>query len=326
MQNEISTMQSRINNQPKKLKILSFLTHEVQNSHLALTGHDFYFLPSPHKNDWNIRTRALPPNCYIIGGIPADLRFDLILSQERNAQFPKSKELSKFLGIPLLTLTHTMPLSTPGNNKQLRYLQNCKGNINVYITSCSRKAFDDEENGLVIENAVDTSIFHSSHPTKKGGVTVCNQLMGRSQFYDVELFNKIREEMPLDLIGDNGSMGPSISDPAQLAKTVGSYAFYANLSIYSPLSMSLAEAMCLGLGIVSTKQQATGDYLVHGESALLTNDHNEYLEFCKLLMKDRELAYKLGQNAKRIGHAKFGLDRFVNQWNDLFWKTYRRDF
>lgn len=326
MQTELKTIQSRINSKNTKLSILTHLTHEVQNSHLALTGHDFYFLPSPHKNDWNIRTRALPPNCYIIGGIPSDLRFDLILSQERQAQFPKSKELSQFFGIPLVTLTHTMPLYASGNDKQLQYLQNCKGDLNIYITKHSRQAFNDEERGLVIENAVDTSVFNSSNTTRKGGVTVCNQLMGRSAFYDVELFQKIQKEMPIALIGDNGNLGPSIPDPKQLAQTVGSYEFYANLSTYSPLSMSLAEAMCLGLGIVSTNKQATSEFLTHGESALLTNDRDEYLSFCRLLIKDRELAQKLGQNAKRIGHDRFGLDRFVKQWNNIFWKAHNRDY
>lgn len=324
MQNEIKTTLNRVNSKTTKFNILTFFTHETFGDNLSKTGHNFYWVPTPHKPTWDVQTRPPSKNSYLLGGLPTDLRIDLILAQEKSWQLPKALEIQRILGVPIISHNHTMPIAQ--NQKQLEYFQNLKGNINSYITEHSRSAFNDVEKGVVIHNAVDTDTFNKWEPTRSGGAVVCNHMMGRGQFYSVEMFKAVSKEVPLTLIGDNPGISQSIADPAQLARTVGSYQFFANFSIYSPLSMSLIEAASIGLPIVSTSMQATPEVFTHGENALLTNDPTEFAEFCKLLMKDKELATKLGVGARKLAVEKFGLDRFTSQWNDLFWKAYERKF
>lgn len=324
MQTEIKSILNRINTRRNKLNVFGFLTHEAAQSNLAKTGHDFFLVPTPHKQTWDFHTRPLPKNCYILGGLPTDLHVDVILAEEKSWQLPKAKEIQQMLGVPIIAHNHTMPIAQ--NQKQLEYFQNLKGDINTYITSYSRKAFNDEQGGIVINNAVDTDVFNSWKPTRKGGVTVVNHLMGRGQFYSIPLFEGLRKEIPLTLVGENPGLSQSISDPTQLAKTIGSYEFYANLSIYSPLSMSLAEAAALGMPILSTKMQATEDFFVHGENALLTNDPAEYIEFAKLLVSDKDLATKLGAGARKMALERFSLSMFIDKWNTVLWKVYNREF
>jgi len=81
------------------------------------------------------------------------------------------------------------------------------------------------------------------------------------------------------------------------------------------------EAMACGCAIVSTNNCMIPEIIEHGKNGLLSNDPNELRQFLEMLLNNPELARKLGDEARKTIVEKFGLERFIENWNDLLYDT-----
>src|SRR5690606_18677313 len=89
-------------NRPKdaKLNILTAPTHEAVETDLCGTGHLFFALQHPSFKKWNSAFRPVPWNYQILRGnsieeqIKPDMKFDLVLAQNRFGQDRKSTRLN----------------------------------------------------------------------------------------------------------------------------------------------------------------------------------------------------------------------------------------
>lgn len=90
-------------------------------------------------------------------------------------------------------------------------------------------------------------------------------------------------------------------------------------SDFEGLSNALLEAMMMGLPCISTNCAGSGDAIVDGESGLLVpvGDENAILGAMQKLIDDKELAGKLGKNAKERAEKLYSVENVVNQWIDI---------
>ena len=262
----------------QKLKILTFPTHEGYQSLLDKTGHDFFMLTGTNLKQWDFQTRELPPNHYMIT-TPWDKAkviedIDLVLCQNRDFQFDLASSISRQYQIPMLQIEHTQPpYQCPDKHLALvkqRQVAQC-----IYITEFSKNAWQDE-NGIVIPHGIDTDIFRprdSLSDRKGGGVSMVNKFPHRDIFCGWNLWQETTKQhgVNVTLIGDNPGLSKSINDPRELCRELNSHLYFLNTSQWSPVPLSMLEAMACGLPVVSTAKQEIPKIIKSGYNGYLAD-------------------------------------------------------
>ena len=306
-----------------KLNILGASTHETFNTNLSLTGHNFIFLNNWKK--WDSRFRKVPPNISLLkNGIVGDeVNIDVIVSEHKVGQYQNFYPLSRKYNIPLVQVEHCWPVPSLSKG-YIRKNQEMKGDVNIFITETSRKAWGfDETNSIVINHMIDTEIYKPNDNVEKKLyiLSVCNQFSRpvRHEPCGHLIWKEVIRGFPWFHLGADD---PGFSEPAKdlndLIFNYQSASIFINTSQYSPIPMSLLEAAACGLPIISTSNCEIPFIFEHGHDALLSNDIKELRGFCEDLLKDEKLRIKLGNNARETIKAKFPSHRFINAWNDVF--------
>ncbi len=309
--------------QDRKIRILTWPTHEGYASMLGyIPNVEFHVIHQPGGKRWDFHTRPLPENHYLYMIDPAQFRgessFDFILAQDRGTQLQQAINLRQQLSVPIISLTHTEPYPNL-SPKKIEKLKRLCGDINVYITDHNRKTWGDE-NGLVIPHGIDHNIFTGYSGMINSGVSVVNHFASRDVFCGWELWQKITKSMPVHLIGENPGISKSINKLPELIKSLSEYRFFLNTSQLSPCPLSLLEAACIGLPIVSTAKQNIPEFFTHGVNAFLSNDADDLIGYCKQLLENKELAHQMGSNARDLIMNKFSINKFIENWNNIFKK------
>jgi len=56
----------------------------------------------------------------------------------------------------------------------------------------------------------------------------------------------------------------------------------------------------------------------HGVSGYVSCDVDELVEQMRTLLDDAGTARRIGANARALARERFGLDRFIRDWNEVF--------
>lgn len=304
----------------RKLNILCMPTHEGYQSMLANTGHNFYMLKDLTKN-WDYHTRQLPLNHYLIklheGSYRFDIGIDLVLSQERLTQLPFLTNIARQIKVPIVHLEHTEPRPewTP---KQRQRMDSIRADKHIYITEFNKNSWNDPA-GTVIYHGIDTELFKPlGLAREKCGVSVVNLFPQRDVFCGWELWRKIAEQVPMKLYGYNPGLSESINNPVVLNEKLNQCSFFLNTSQLSPIPLSLLEAAAAGMPIVTTANQDVPKVFEHNVNCLMSNNHEELIGYCKELLANKELADRLGQNARSMIEIRYSMELFVDNWNRTF--------
>lgn len=321
MLNKISSNLNRIMYPDKpRLKILTMPTHEGYQSLLAKTGHEFYMIRVPNAKGWDYHTRPLPENHYYytspIDKMRGDVHFDIVLCQNRLAQWDVLNGIAKQFGIPLVVLDHTEP--PPGISPQ-DFWALCQriGDVNVFITEHNQRTWRNLA-GTIIPHGIDTETFTGYTGDNPTGISVVNHFAQRDIFCGWNLWTQIAKEVPITLVGENPGISKSINNISELVETLASHRYYLNTSQLSPVPLSVLEAMSVGLPIVTTAHQELPKIIQNGYNGFISNDPQELINYCKVLQQDHTLAKELGNNARKTIEEKFSLAQFVDNWNEVF--------
>lgn len=307
-----------------QLNILTMPTHEGYQTALSHTGHNFYMVTGKGVKSWDFQTRPLPPNHYLLLGdmdfhIPR-IKFDLVLCQNRVGQFQPLQHIAKMLGIPLIVLDHTEP--PPNLTKlQVNQVANMLGDFHVAITEHNLNSWDTRNrvNCTVIPHGIDTNVFSGWTGNEFYGVSMVNHFPQRDIFCGWRLWSYIRQQVPVELFGDNPGLGTrSLNNVAEIAHELGKGRFFLNTSQYSPVPLSMLEAMACGCPVVSTAKQEIPKIIQHNHNGLLSDNPDELIDFCKMLLKDHALATRIGSAGRQTILDKFSMEQFVSNWNFVF--------
>lgn len=311
----------------ERLNILTAPTHESYETNLAKTNCEFYSIWTQGIKRWNTSYRKVPQNYHLIADnkIPDDVDFDIVLSQNKFGQFQLLSKLASTLHLPLVVIEHTLPMPN-WSRGQLAQLKDMRGDINLFISEYSRGEWGWGEEAEVIHHGIDTELFKPDCNIESGlfiqrqnmTLSVVNDWINRRVICGYDTWVNVTKGLPTIVLGDT----PGFSKPAptveDLATAYQRSRIFLNTSLISPIPTSLLEAMSAGCACVSTTNCMIPEIIEHGVNGLLSNNERELRGFIQDLMKDEELAKKLGAAARQTILEKFSANSFIDNWNSIF--------
>ena len=304
----------------RKFNILTSPTHERYQSNLDCTNAEYYLFQSDGIKDWKNEYAKLPENHFILpkNYIPYGINFDFVLSQNKFGQYQKFISISKALNIPLLSLEHCMPdFRWSVQNRQ--QVANMRGDLNLYITNYSRNAWGDDK-GIIIPHCINTEIFTPLLRSKRNNtiLTVNNDYIQRDYCLGFKQFQRATKGLPVTIVGDTPGLSKAAKNIEELVNFYQTSSIFINCAHWSPIPMSLLEALSSGCACVSINACAISEYIEHGINGFLAKNDEEMRYYLELLLKNEDLATKLGNNARKTIVEKCSKEKFTNTWNNIF--------
>lgn len=311
---------------PDTYNILTFPTHERYETQLAKTGHNFYSLHLENLKKWNVDQTAVPDNYYILPeNNPCDyIKYDFILSQSKYWQFQVAKKLQAYLQIPIVSLEHTLPTPQVIPNDTIQAMRNMVGDINVFISEYSVNAWGIFHKTAVIHHGISSLEFNNLNLDREDHIlTVANDFVNRDYCLNYSGWKRVTSGLNVRLVGDTNGLSAPASCTEELILEYNKCGVYFNSSTLSPIPTSLLEAMSCGCAVVSTATCMIPEVITNGQNGFISNDENELRNYLELLLQDKDLRKKLGDNARQTIQEKFSEVEFINKWNNIFNDAYR---
>jgi glycosyltransferase involved in cell wall biosynthesis len=313
----------------RRLRILTWHVHGNYLYYLSQVPHDFYLVTRPPDAEGRVppgyagKVGALPWGDNV-HEVPSDAvagqTFDAVLFQSRTHwEQDRATVLSAAQrALPTIYLEHDPPQDHPTNTRHWVQDPNV---LLVHVTPFNALMWDSGVTPTrVIEHGVHLPVPACYSGELARGIVVVNHLRKRGRRLGADVFDALRCQVPLDLVGmgaqDAGGIGEigNLDLPAVCAR----YRFFFNPIRYTSLGLSVVEAMTIGMPIVglATTEMTT----------VIQNGHNGYVDtrpdvlagVMQALLRDPALARRWGEAAQETARTRFGIDRFVADWLHAF--------
>jgi len=307
-----------------RLRILTWHVHGSYLHTLTQAPHEFYLPVKPGKPEgyggrlpgfaWGDNVHEVPATAV------RDLELDCVLFQsQRNYRQDQHEILSPAQRqLPRLYLEHDPPREHPTDT---RHVVQDPAVLLVQVTSFNRLMWDSGDTPTrVIEHGVipTPGIRYTGEIPR--GIVVVNGLRSRGRRLGLDIFEQVRQQVPLDLVGMDsqvlGGLGevPHPDLPALLSR----YRFFFHPVRYTSLGLAVCEAMSLGLPIVGLATTELPTVIENGVSGYVHTDLQVLIQHMQNLIANPDLAQTLSVGAKRQAERRFNLDRFIRDWNAVF--------
>ena len=217
--------------------------------------------------------------------------------------------------LPRIYLEHDPPRQSPTDT---RHPVDDPDVLIVHVTHFNRLMWDNGTNPTtVIEHGVVLPGPVSYQGDLERGLVAVNHLSSRGRRLGADIFEQVRERIPLDLVGmgaeDLGGVGEI--PPPGLAAFAARYRFFFNPIRYTSLGLAVCEAMMAGLPIVGLATTEMATVVENGVSGWVDTDVDVLVARMEELLSDHEQARRLGEGARRTAQRRFSIDRFVRDWD-----------
>lgn len=314
-------------NRPEKdvLNILLLNSDERFQYMLAKTGHNFYFPSTQQSPPWNINIREIPNNCFLLSGNNlqeqlGDTVFDLVLCQERARDYSFLANLAIKFSSPIMSINNFLPLQE-WNQFFVQSLADQIYNSQIFCSKhvCNSHGIE-EGDCKIIPKCVDQELFDGWVGGDGKVLTVVDFYPGRKST-GFDMWQELSKQHKMNPTG----FSPGLSDPPKcIDDLISSYkncSVFLNTSSWLSCPVQLLEAMSVGCPIVTTKNTDIQDLIVNGENGFISNNVGEISSYISLLTKDKDLAKKLGDNARKTIVENFNKNIFIDRWNSVFYET-----
>lgn len=165
--NQLSSILREATRSPTETRnVITAPTHESYQQNLSNVDARFYMVQHPSFKKWNHLFRPVPKNHVLLDENMGDRQlkhyvdYDVVLSQNKFGQYQVLNQISQLLGLPLISLEHTLPMNE-WSAQQRSQLRDMQGMVNVFISEYSKRewGFDDVPNTYVIHHGVDSETF-----------------------------------------------------------------------------------------------------------------------------------------------------------------------
>ncbi|HYG41058.1 MAG TPA: glycosyltransferase [Cytophagales bacterium] len=249
-----------------------------------------------------------------------DLEFDCILFQSRKNYLEDQFEIltEEQRALPKIYLEHDPPREVPTDTK---HVVNDPEVLIVHVTHFNNLMWDNNDcPSKVIDHGVMIPERVQYTGELEKGIVVINGLAGRGRRLGLDIFERVRQEIPLDIVGmgskDVGGLGevPITELPAFTAR----YRFFFNPIRYTSLGLAVCEAMMTGLPIVGLATTEMSVTIENDLSGYIHTDVDFLIEKMKILLDDPVKAFELGSGARAVANKRFNINRFGKDWMQTF--------
>lgn len=306
------------------LRIFTWHVHGNYLYYLSQISHEIY-IPVQHGGKPGYGGRgssfAFGPN--VIEVAAADVRnhqFDCILFQSRNHYLVDQYELlsEEQRQLPRIYLEHDPPRESP---TETRHPVEDENVLLVHVTPFNALMWDSGRTpSKVIEHGVLVPDDVRYTGNREAGIVVVNNLGSRGRRLGPDIFNDMRQRVPLDLVGmgskEIGGLGEI--PPMELPAFEADYRFFLNPIRWTSLGLAVCEAMTIGMPILGLATTEMVTAVENGKSGFVDTRPERLEEHALRLLKDPAEARWLGENARKAALERFNIQRFVQDWEDTF--------
>lgn len=305
-----------------RLRVLTWHIHGNYLYYLGHIPHDIYLPTKPGRPEgYGGLCGSLPwqPNLH---EVPAEsvrnLEFDCILFQsKRNYTVDQFELLSADqLRLPRIYLEHDPPRESP---TETRHPVDDPNVLLIHVTHFNDLMWNSGatptrviEHGVVVPE----SVRYTGELAR--GITVVNGLKKRGRRLGADVFARVREQVPVDLVGMESEQAGGLGevDHARLGAFCARYRFLFNPIRYTSLGLAVCEAMMLGIPVIGLATTEMATAVENGVSGYVDTNIDRLIARMRLLLGDRSEAMRLSEGAQRIAKDRFGISRFVHDWDD----------
>ena len=308
----------------QRLKILIWHIHGSYLNTLARIDADWY-LPvkegRPEGYGGRGPTFDLPD---YVREVPAEevckLQLDLIIFQTPKNYFEDQYEILSETQrrLPKIYLEHNTPKP---NAVDTRHPIDDPNVLLVHVTHYNRLMWDNGRTPtMVIEHsvAIDPNIRYSGHV--ECGITMINGMQKRPRIAGYDIFLTAQQQVPLEAVGMGTEELGGLGDVPyrDLHRRVAEYRFLFSPIRYTSLPLAVIEAMTMGMPVVALATTELPTVIENGVTGYISCDTNRLIEDMRFLLANPEHAAWMGNNARHVACTRFGLDRFIGNWNNAF--------
>jgi len=306
----------------RRLRILTWHVHGSYLDSLAATGHEFYLpLADPPRPgaagrwpEWGANVIEVPEEDV------RDLDVDVVLFQSRTAwEDDQDRILSPAQRRgPRIYLEHDPPREHPTDT---RHWVSDPDVLLVQVTHFNDLMWDSGATPTrVIEHAVRVPEGVAWSGELERGIVVINDLATRGRRLGRDLFERAREELPLDLAGMRSEALGGLGDIRRsgLAAFEARYRFFFHPIRWTSLGLAMIEAMTIGMPVVAVAATEVPTILEDGVSGIVATDVERLIAGMRELLADRGLAGRLGAAGREVALERFSIDRFARDWTAAF--------
>jgi glycosyltransferase involved in cell wall biosynthesis len=309
---------------PQRLRIFTWHVHGSYLSYLVQSPHEFYVPVKPDRAEaYSGRTEsyAWPENLY---EIPAEevrnAEFDCILFQTRRNYLEDQYEIlsPEQRQIPRIYLEHDPPREDPTNTL---HPVDDPDILLIHVTHFNNLMWDNRRTpARVIEHGVLIPETARYTGELERGLVIVNNLRSRGRRLGLDIFESVRKEIPLDLMGINSHElgGVASLGHRELLELEGHYRFVFNPIRYTSLGLAVCEAMMVGLPIVGLATTEMVTAIENGVSGYVDTNVSRLVEHMRRLLSDPAEAQRMSEGARRQALRRFHIQRFASDWNDAF--------
>ena len=243
--------------------------------------------------------------------------FDCIIYQSRSVFERDRHELltPAQQALPSVYIEHNPPEPHPTDTRHV--FRHDRGML-VHVTHYNALMWDSGDMPVrVVEHGVPEAPGVRYSGELRRGIVVVNNLGSRGRRVGKDVYEWARARMPLDLIGMGsetleGGLGEisNMAVPAHVAR----YRFFFSPIRYASLGLSLVEAMMAGVPVLGVAATELNQVIRNGENGYIDTRGEALLDVGRQLLDDAGLARKWGAAAQRTARERFGIGRFVADW------------
>lgn len=308
----------------RPLKILTWHVHGSYLYYLSQVPHEFYVLSQPDRPPGYAGRHGHFPWGANVHDLPVERareqELDCILFQDDDHYL---HDQYRYLSpaqrrLPRIYLEHDPPRAHPTDT---RHLVDDPEVLLVHVTSFNDLMWDSGRTPTrVIEHGVPEAQGVRYSGERARGLVVVNHLARRGRRLGADVFLRLREHLPLDLVGMAAEELGGIGEirHRELPAFAARYRFLFNPIRYTSMGLAVIEAMMIGMPIVGLATTEMATAIDNGVSGYVDTDVTRLAERMRQLLADPAEARRLGEGARRRARERFHIARFVRDWNQAF--------
>jgi hypothetical protein len=308
----------------RRPRILTWHIHGNYLLYLSKADVEFYLPVKPARHEgYGGRGTTFPFGANVID-VPAEsvreLELDALLFQTRkNYERDQYEILSDAQRtLPRIYLEHDPPRTHPTDT---RHWFDDPDGLLVHVTPFNALMWD---SGRTPTRVIDHGVFVPDDARYTGeiarGLVVINHLRSRGRLLGADVFEQVREQVPLDLVGMDAESLGGLGEifPPTLPAFEAKYRFFFNPIRWTSLGLAVIEAMMVGLPIVGLATTEMSVAIQNGVSGYVDTDVRRLIDPMRELLDYPDEARRLGEGARRYALERFHIGRFARDWEKTF--------